>query len=84
MMVCFGMAWPFSVVRSWRARTSRGKSWHFLAIVFTGYVAGLLHKLYWQERVDGVVWLYLFNALMVAIDGGLYLRNAWIDRQTTG
>ena len=81
MLVCFGMAWPVSILKSWRSRTNKGKSRFFLVIVFTGYIAGLIHKLWWQEQVDGVVWLYLLNAVMVAADGALAIRNTWLDRQ---
>ena len=81
MLVCFGMAWPVSIVKSWRSRTNQGKSLFFLLIVFIGYLSGLVHKLWWQERLDNVVWLYLLNAVMVAVDGILYYRNHQIDRR---
>ena len=67
MMLCFGMAWPVSILKSWRSRTNKGKSPLFLLIVLTGYVSGLVHKLWWQAQVDGVVWLYVLNAAMVAL-----------------
>ena len=81
MLVCFGMAWPVSIVKSWRSRTNKGKSSYFLLIVFVGYLSGLVHKLWWQAEVDGVVWLYVLNAVMVAVDGILYYRNSRIDRR---
>ena len=81
MLVCFGMAWPVSILKSWRSRTNKGKSPFFLLIVFVGYRSGLAHKLYWQETVDGVVWLYFINALMVFIDGALYYRNRRLDEK---
>ena len=76
MLVCFGMAWPVSILKSWRSRTNKGKSSYFLLIVFVGYLSGLVHKLWWQAEVDGVVWLYVVNAVMVATDGALYYRNS--------
>ncbi len=83
MMVCFGMAWPISILKSWRSRTNKGKSCFFLFIVFIGYLCGLIHKLWWQESVDGVVWLYLLNAVMVIIDGILFYRNSWLDKRVS-
>ncbi len=80
MMLCFGMAWPVSILKSWRSRTNKGKSPLFLLIVLTGYVSGLVHKLWWQAQVDGVVWLYVLNAAMVAADALLYVRNRRFDR----
>lgn len=79
MLICFGMAWPVSVLKSWRSRTNKGKSLFFMVIVFCGYLSGLTHKLWWQDKVDGVVWLYLLNAVMVAADGILYYRNSVLD-----
>ncbi|HQL51973.1 MAG TPA: hypothetical protein PLR91_12345 [Kiritimatiellia bacterium] len=84
MLVCFGMAWPVSILKSWRSRTNKGKSRFFLLIVFVGYLSGLIHKLWWQERPDGVVWLYLLNACMVAVDGILAIRNTWLDKRQDG
>ena len=81
MLICFGMAWPVSVLKSWRSRTNEGKSLFFMVIVFFGYLSGLAHKLWWQDEVDGVVWLYLLNAVMVAADGILYYRNSLLDRK---
>lgn len=84
MLVCFGMAWPVSILKSWRSRTNKGKSRFFMLIVFVGYLSGLVHKLWWQEKVDGVVWLYLLNAVMVVIDGVLYYRNTRFDKKAFG
>ena len=81
MLICFGMAWPVSVLKSWRSRTNKGKSLFFMVIVFVGYLSGLAHKLWWQDKVDGVVWLYLLNAVVVAADGILYYRNSLLDRK---
>lgn len=81
MLVCFGMAWPVSILKSWRSRTNKGKSGFFLFIVLMGYVSGLIHKLWWQDQVDGVVWLYVLNAVMVVADGALYYRNRWFDKR---
>jgi hypothetical protein len=81
MLVCFGMAWPVSIWKSWRSRTNKGKSVFFLLIVFIGYLSGLVHKLWWQEHVDGVVWLYLLNAAMVVTDIALYYRNDRLERR---
>ena len=81
MLVCFGMAWPVSILKSWRSRTNKGKSGFFLFIVLMGYVSGLIHKLWWQDQVDGVVWLYVLNAVMVVADGTLYYRNRWFDKR---
>ena len=73
MLVCFGAAWPFSIAKSYRSRSVAGKSILFLFIVFAGYVAGTLHKFFYNY--DNVVFLYMLNGTMVLIDISLYFRN---------
>jgi hypothetical protein len=73
MLVCFGAAWPVSIVKSLRTRQVAGKSLFFLVIILVGYAAGILHKALY--RYDLVIWLYALNAAMVAADIFLYLRN---------
>ncbi|MDX9781104.1 MAG: hypothetical protein RBT66_08715 [bacterium] len=73
MLICFGAAWPFSIYRSWVSRSTRGKSLLFMIIVMCGYLAGILHKLFFNN--DIVIYLYALNLLMVAADVLLYLRN---------
>ena len=73
MLVCFGAAWPVSIYKSLKTRAVAGKSLPFLVIVFVGYMAGILHKLLFHY--DLVIFLYGLNAVMVAFDMFLYLRN---------
>jgi len=78
MLVCFGAAWPFSLYRSWKSRTNAGKSLFFLCVILTGYVAGTLHKVFYN--FDPVIYLYLLNGFMVAGDILLYFRNKRLGR----
>jgi hypothetical protein len=73
MLVCFGAAWPVSIYKSLKTRAVAGKSLPFLVIVFVGYMAGILHKLLFHY--DLVIFLYGLNAVMVAFDMFLYMRN---------
>jgi uncharacterized membrane protein YbjE (DUF340 family) len=73
MLICFGAAWPFSIYRSYKSKSVKGKSFSFLLIVFIGYIAGILHKIYFNY--DNVIYLYSLNMLMVGIDMLLFLRN---------
>jgi hypothetical protein len=82
MLVCFGAAWPVSIVKSIRNRRTDGKSLAFLFIVIVGYVAGIINKLLYKP--DFVVWLYAVNATMVSIDAVLWLRNRRLERQSNG
>ena len=37
MVFCFGISWPLSIIKSYRARTSQGKSIVFLMFILVGY-----------------------------------------------
>ena len=73
MLVCFGAAWPFSIYKSYKAKSSQGKSAPFLVIILIGYASGILNKVYYN--FDNVVYLYALNMMMVALDLALYMRN---------
>ncbi len=79
MLICFGAAWPFSIVKSWRARTSKGKSVFFLFVIFVGYAAGIMNKITLGQHGDPVLGLYILNILMVGIDAALFFRNRRLD-----
>lgn len=66
MLICFGSAWPFAIAKSLQCRLAEGKSPIFLVIIFTGYISGICTH-FWRE-FSPVVFLYGFNATMVAID----------------
>lgn len=73
MLLCFGLAWPFSIIRSIRSRSTKGKSLFFLLIIETGYISGTVHKLMYST--DLVLVLYILNGLMVLADIILYFIN---------
>jgi len=73
MLVCFGAAWPFSIVKAYRSRENGGKSLLFLIVIFIGYAAGTAHKIWYKP--DGVVYLYILNGIMVAVDIAIHFRN---------
>lgn len=81
MLVCFGAAWPLSIVKSWRARTAKGKSIGFLLVILFGYVAGIA-KVIISDGFGGFLLIpYTINFLMVACDTCLYFRNSRLDKQ---
>lgn len=79
MLVCFGAAWPFSIYRSAKARSTKGKSLLFMVVVAVGYVAGIANKLVYN--FDGVVFLYLLDLALVSIDMILYARNCRLENR---
>jgi hypothetical protein len=83
MVVCFGLSWPLSILKSMRARTAKGKSPFFLSMILLGYGAGIASKLT-AGVLTYVFFFYVLNFCMVAVDLGLYVRNARLDRGREG
>ena len=81
MILCFGLAWPVSVYKSYVSRSTQGKSAMFLVIVFVGYMAGLIHVLIDYPGFSYLTVLYLANSVMIAAEMGLYLRNRRLEKE---
>lgn len=79
MLLCFACSWPFSIVKSLRTKVVIGKSPVFMSIIVIGYVFGILHKIFYQP--DAVVFLYLFNLLIVSFDLSLYFKYIGQNRR---
>ncbi len=73
MLICFGAAWPLSSYKSFTSKSTSGKSALFLTIIIAGYLAGILHKVFYHY--DMVVYLYMINLVMVITDLLIYIRN---------
>ena len=87
MIVSFGASWPLNVIKSFRARTTKGKSLPFLLLIFFGYIAGIASKvcLYIDPTASNpkwyVVFFYVLNLIMVGVDLILYIRNYRLDQK---
>ncbi len=79
MLLCFGSAWPFSIHKSITSKSTKGKSLIFLFVLILGYIAGILHKVYYNY--DGVVYLYALNLAMVTFDTFLWFKNKSYEAQ---
>jgi len=79
MLICFGLSWPLSILRSWRARTARGKSLLFMCAIAVGYAVGIAAK-FIGGPATYVVAFYMANLVMVCVDIALYFRNRKLDR----
>lgn len=79
MLICFGISWPISVLKSYRMKTAKGKSLPFLLAIVIGYVMGITHKLLYSR--DIVLVMYIINLCMVSADLVLYFVNRRYDRQ---
>ena len=88
MIGSFGASWPFNVMKSYKARTTKGKSLLFLVLIFSGYIAGIASKIISFSIADSVKWVswvafsfYILNLLMVGADLVLYARNKKLDAE---
>ncbi|MBQ7897218.1 MAG: hypothetical protein IJ323_02220 [Clostridia bacterium] len=86
MIVSFGASWPLNVIKSYKARTTKGKSLAFLLLIFFGYVAGISSKLinpvYMAQFAEKwyVLFFYVLNFIMVGADILVYIRNKKLDK----
>lgn len=82
MIVSFGASWPLNVMKSYKARTTKGKSLAFLCLIFFGYIAGIASKLTNEGYSKWYVLVfYVLNLLMVGADLCLYYRNYLLDKK---
>ena len=79
MIVLFGLSWPANVIKSYKARTTKGKSLMFLICIFVGYLFGITAKLIAESYKWYVLFFYVLNTFMVGLDLVLYVRNAKLD-----
>jgi len=84
MLVSFGFSWPLNVIKSYKARTAKGKSLPFLCLIIAGYIAGITSKFVnpnfnYAEKWY-VLFFYFLNLVMVSLDVVMYIRNCRLDR----
>ncbi|HBN83342.1 MAG TPA: hypothetical protein DDZ89_05805 [Clostridiales bacterium] len=80
MLLCFGFAWPASIAKSLKSRSTKGKSLSFLVIILVGYTAGIIHKIKYSS--DFVIYAYILNFAMVSTDLLLYFRNKKLESKS--
>ncbi len=84
MLISFGFSWPLNVIKSYKARTAKGKSLPFLCLIITGYIAGIVSKFVNPGFDYAAKWYVLFfyflNLVMVGLDVVMYFRNCRLDK----
>ena len=86
MVVSFGASWPMNVMKSYKARTTKGKSLGFLCLILFGYIAGIISKLDYESYMASfsskwyVLFFYVLNFIEISIDIALYFRNVKYDK----
>lgn len=72
MLLCFGLAWPVSIVKALKSKTAKGRTPIFQIVLLLGYLSGITHKILYS--MDIVLLLYCLNFAMVAVDTAIMLH----------
>ena len=78
MLICFGISWPLSVIKNYRARTARNMSLGFTLLIITGYIFGIAAKLQ-SGSFSYVLVIYFINLAAVTANLIIYFINRSID-----
>ena len=81
MLICFGISWPLSVVKNFRARTARNMSLPFILMIIAGYIAGITAKIC-SHNYSYVLVIYAVNLLAVSTNLVIYFINRSYDLRT--
>ena len=81
MLLCFACAWPFSIYKLYRTKSTKGKSIVFSMVVLLGYVFGIINK-FIMDDINYVLFFYFFDLALVVVDSLLYLRNRIYESKT--
>ena len=86
MFICFGISWPINVTKSYKARTTKGKSLLFRCLILVGYVVGITSKFLNPTYMANfaskwyVLVFYIINFVFVSADVVVYWRNYRLDK----
>ena len=86
MILSFGLSWPVNVMKSYKARTTKGKSLLFLCFIFVGYIVGIISKFLNPGYMANfsskwyVLVFYILNLIFVRADLVMYWRNYKLDK----
>lgn len=81
MLICFGLSWPINAYKGYKARTARGTSWQFIALITLGYLAGIAAK-FAGDAINWVLVVYFLNLACLGINWAVYFRNRRLDAET--
>jgi len=82
MLICFGLSWPISVVKSLKSKSTKGKSVVFLVAIIIGYVSGITGKII-NGNINYVLILYFINLFVVCLDFSIYFINKRNEKKSS-
>ncbi|MBO4453177.1 MAG: hypothetical protein J5793_04515 [Clostridia bacterium] len=80
MLLAFGFSWPNNIIKTYRNKSTKGKSIAFLILVDCGYICGIVAKILAGNPVWYVLFFYILNFTMVTIDMSLYFHYRKIEK----
>ena len=71
------LAWPISIARMIRNKSTKGKTVFFSCVILLCYTFGIVHKCIYN--LDWVLAVYILNLVLVAIDTIVffYIKNKY-------
>lgn len=79
MIISFGISWPMNLIRSYRSRSTKGKSILFNYFILFGYICGVISKIL-SHTFNLAFYFYFPNIIMVTSDIILYYRNKKLEK----
>ncbi len=67
MVLCFGISWPISIIKTLRTKCVSGKSPLFIIFIILGYIFIIISKLL-SGDIKYVFWFYWLNLFMTSTD----------------
>ena len=81
MLLCFAAAWPFSIYKLYKTKSTKGKSIVFSFIIILGYIFGITNK-FVMDDINYVLFFYFLDLCLVLVDTMLYYRNLGYENRT--
>lgn len=72
MIVSFGVSWPISIYKTYKAKTSAGKSPLFISMIIFGYICGIISKII-ADNYNLAFYFYWINLATTSADLALNL-----------
>lgn len=73
MLISFGVAWPISIVKSLKSKSTGGKSVIFSFVILFGYACGLMNNM--LNKITLAFPFYILNIITVTTDTCIWFHN---------
>ena len=67
MVLCFGLSWPISIIKTLKTKSATGKSPFFIGFIVLGYICGIISKIL-SNNITYVFVFYCINLVTTSFD----------------